>query len=172
MFTFFLVPSAMYVFYTRSQALKDSGAQDPFTAMLGLSFIMVAIAGEMGWHVTQARSKASMGDACPGVCLFVTYIYPLSFGQSGPHTELLFVSVGCGDGLWVGDLGGSRMPPLVLSAGPTPVSVLSSICPCRRPHKAKTLLPMRWGVGSGSAILREQPHGASWCFCLPAESLY
>jgi len=52
-FTFILIPATMYVFFTRSQALKDVGAQDPFTAMVGLSYIAVAIAGEMGWHVTQ-----------------------------------------------------------------------------------------------------------------------
>lgn len=45
----------MYVFYTRSKELKAAGAQDPFTAMVGLSYIAVAIAAEMGWHVTQVR---------------------------------------------------------------------------------------------------------------------
>lgn len=43
----------------RAQALKSAGAQDPFTAMVGLAFIMVAIAGEIGWHVTQVRSAQS-----------------------------------------------------------------------------------------------------------------
>lgn len=52
-FTFILVPATMYVFYTRSQALKGKGAQDPFVSMVGLAFVMVAIAGEMAWHVNQ-----------------------------------------------------------------------------------------------------------------------
>lgn len=36
--------------------------QDPFAAMLGLAFVMVAIAGEIGWHVTQVFG----GPAAPG----------------------------------------------------------------------------------------------------------
>ncbi len=64
-------------------------------------------------------------------------------------TELLFVSVGCGDGLWVGDWGGSRIPPWS-RPHPTTLSVLSPICPCRRPPNTNTLLRTRWGVGSGS----------------------
>ncbi|KAL4422594.1 hypothetical protein ABPG75_008791 [Micractinium tetrahymenae] len=53
LFTFILSPATMYVFYTRAQALKGKGAQDPFVAMVGLAFVMVAIAGEMAWHVNQ-----------------------------------------------------------------------------------------------------------------------
>lgn len=40
-----------------AQALKGKGAQDPFVSMVGLAFVMVAIAGEMAWHVNQARGQ-------------------------------------------------------------------------------------------------------------------
>jgi hypothetical protein len=52
---------------------------------------------------------------------YYCYIYLTSvFRSVWTTTELLFVSVGCGDGLWVGDWGGSRIPPLVPSASHPP----------------------------------------------------
>ncbi len=48
--TFALVPSTMWVFHTRANSLKSAGAQDPLMAIIGLSFLMVSIAGEIGWH--------------------------------------------------------------------------------------------------------------------------
>lgn len=51
--TFALIPTAMYVFYTRAPQLSAWGASDPFVAIVGVSYIMASIAGEIGWHVTQ-----------------------------------------------------------------------------------------------------------------------
>jgi len=49
--TFVLIPLAMKVFY---ESLKRLNLQSGiFASQLGLSFIMVAIASEIGWHVTQ-----------------------------------------------------------------------------------------------------------------------
>ncbi|ELS03310.1 hypothetical protein Xen7305DRAFT_00030310 [Xenococcus sp. PCC 7305] len=50
--TFALIPLAMRVFY---QSLKRLGVPNKsiFASQLGLSFIMVSIASEIGWHVTQ-----------------------------------------------------------------------------------------------------------------------
>jgi hypothetical protein len=57
------------------------------------------------------------GCTIPPCC----YIYLSSvFRSVWTTTDLLFVSVGCGDGLWVGDWGGSRIPPLVPSASHPP----------------------------------------------------
>ncbi|MFK0732738.1 MAG: hypothetical protein ACFKPT_08065 [Gloeotrichia echinulata GP01] len=50
--TFALIPLAMRIFY---QSLKNLGLplRTVFASQLGLAFIMVAIASEIGWHVTQ-----------------------------------------------------------------------------------------------------------------------
>ncbi|WP_013320959.1 hypothetical protein [Gloeothece verrucosa] len=50
--TFVLIPLAMRIFY---QSLKNLGLplKAIFGSQLGLAFIMVAIASEIGWHVTQ-----------------------------------------------------------------------------------------------------------------------
>lgn len=50
--TFALVPLAMRVFY-KSLIILEWPAKAIFASQLGLSFIMVAIASEIGWHVTQ-----------------------------------------------------------------------------------------------------------------------
>ncbi len=54
--TFALIPLAMRVFYQSLNVLLEesvSKAKAIFASQLGLSFIMVAIASEIGWHVTQ-----------------------------------------------------------------------------------------------------------------------
>ena len=55
--TFALIPLAMRVFYKSLIILewssKESLSKAIFASQLGLSFIMVAIAAEIGWHVTQ-----------------------------------------------------------------------------------------------------------------------
>lgn len=50
--TFVLIPLAMRIFY---QALKNLGLslKTIFASQLGLALVMVAIASEIGWHVTQ-----------------------------------------------------------------------------------------------------------------------
>ncbi|MDJ0733161.1 MAG: hypothetical protein QNJ47_03595 [Nostocaceae cyanobacterium] len=50
--TFALIPLAMKIFY---QSLNNLGLglRQIFASQLGLAFIMVAIASEIGWHVTQ-----------------------------------------------------------------------------------------------------------------------
>ncbi len=50
--TFVLIPLAMRIFY---QALKNLGLslKTIFASQLGLALVMVAIAAEIGWHVTQ-----------------------------------------------------------------------------------------------------------------------
>ncbi len=50
--TFVLIPLAMRIFY---QGLKNLGQTAPkiFATQLGLAFIMVSVASEIGWHVTQ-----------------------------------------------------------------------------------------------------------------------
>ncbi|NEQ98872.1 MAG: hypothetical protein F6K30_19485 [Cyanothece sp. SIO2G6] len=50
--TFALIPLAMRIFYEGLKNLKVS-SKSIFASQLGLAFIMVAIAAEMGWHVTQ-----------------------------------------------------------------------------------------------------------------------
>jgi hypothetical protein len=50
--TFALIPLAMRVFY-KSLIILEWSAKAIFASQLGLSFIMVAIASEIGWHVTQ-----------------------------------------------------------------------------------------------------------------------
>ncbi|MEM9537156.1 MAG: hypothetical protein AAGA40_15975, partial [Cyanobacteria bacterium P01_E01_bin.45] len=50
--TFALIPLAMRVFYKSLMVLNWS-PKAIFGSQLGLSLIMVAIASEMGWHVTQ-----------------------------------------------------------------------------------------------------------------------
>lgn len=60
---FALLPAAMHTHWSRAPALRRAGARDPFLAVLGLAFIMVAIAGEMGWHTTQARALPRQGTA-------------------------------------------------------------------------------------------------------------
>ncbi|KAK9840925.1 hypothetical protein WJX81_000836 [Elliptochloris bilobata] len=50
---FGLMPTAMFVFYKRAPRLLAWGADSPITSIIGLSFLMVSIAGEMGWHVSQ-----------------------------------------------------------------------------------------------------------------------
>ena len=53
---FALIPLAMRVFYQSLNVLlkqSASKAKAIFASQLGLSFIMVAIASEIGWHVTQ-----------------------------------------------------------------------------------------------------------------------
>ncbi|CAN8065681.1 unnamed protein product [Agarophyton chilense] len=49
---FVLIPLAMKVFYTSLSAL-NLPQSSIFASQLGLAFIMVAIASEIGWHVTQ-----------------------------------------------------------------------------------------------------------------------
>ncbi len=54
--TFTLIPLAMQVFYQSLNVLLEQSASKAkaiFASQLGLSFIMVAIASEIGWHVTQ-----------------------------------------------------------------------------------------------------------------------
>ncbi|KAK9808670.1 hypothetical protein WJX72_001717 [[Myrmecia] bisecta] len=53
LFAFALIPTSMYVFYQRAPVLERWGAKSPFTGILGLSFLMVSIASEIGWHVSQ-----------------------------------------------------------------------------------------------------------------------
>ena len=53
LFAFVVIPATMWVFWTRAKSLKAAGAREPFVALTGLAFLAVAIAGEMGWHVTQ-----------------------------------------------------------------------------------------------------------------------
>ncbi|KAL2629379.1 hypothetical protein R1flu_014065 [Riccia fluitans] len=50
---FALFPFAMYVFWVRAPQLKQLKARDPFSSILGFSFLMVSITGEIGWHVGQ-----------------------------------------------------------------------------------------------------------------------
>ncbi|MGK7954138.1 MAG: hypothetical protein AB4063_02550 [Crocosphaera sp.] len=50
--TFVLIPLAMRIFYQALNNLKYP-LKTVFASQLGLSFIMVAIASEIGWHVTQ-----------------------------------------------------------------------------------------------------------------------
>lgn len=50
--TFALIPLAMRIFYEGLKNLKVP-SKSIFASQLGLAFIMVAIAAEMGWHVTQ-----------------------------------------------------------------------------------------------------------------------
>ncbi|MBV6627772.1 MAG: hypothetical protein KI793_33430 [Rivularia sp. (in: Bacteria)] len=50
--TFALIPLAMRVFY-KSLIILEWSSKAIFASQLGLSFIMVAIAAEIGWHVTQ-----------------------------------------------------------------------------------------------------------------------
>ena len=50
--TFALIPLAMRIFYEGLKNLK-APSKSIFASQLGLAFIMVAIAAEMGWHVTQ-----------------------------------------------------------------------------------------------------------------------
>ena len=49
---FVLIPLAMKVFYQALTALQKPKSAI-FASQLGLSFIMVSIASEIGWHVTQ-----------------------------------------------------------------------------------------------------------------------
>ncbi|MBP0027988.1 MAG: hypothetical protein J7529_06345 [Roseofilum sp. Guam] len=49
---FVLIPLAMKIFYQALTALQQSKSAI-FASQLGLSFIMVSIASEIGWHVTQ-----------------------------------------------------------------------------------------------------------------------
>jgi len=53
LFAFLLIPAAMYVFYSKIDGLKDARARSPFVALMGMSFMMVAIMGEIGWHIQQ-----------------------------------------------------------------------------------------------------------------------
>jgi len=50
--TFALIPLAMRIFYEGLNNLNVA-RKSIFASQLGLSFVMVAIAAEMGWHVTQ-----------------------------------------------------------------------------------------------------------------------
>eukprot|EP00775_Hariotina_reticulata_P002355 gene2355-2661_t len=43
----------MYVFYDKVEELKEDRTRSPFTMILGLSLVMVAIMGEIGWHIEQ-----------------------------------------------------------------------------------------------------------------------
>ncbi|MGB3192344.1 MAG: hypothetical protein WBB43_23300 [Limnoraphis sp.] len=51
-FTFALIPLAMKIFYESLKRLEWP-SRSIFASQLGLAFIMVAIASEIGWHVTQ-----------------------------------------------------------------------------------------------------------------------
>lgn len=57
LFSFMLIPASMSVFWTRAQELEAAGARNPLTALVGISLLMVAIAGEIGWHVTQVAPR-------------------------------------------------------------------------------------------------------------------
>lgn len=48
-----IIPVAMKVFYQRADYLVAKGLNSPFAIQLGLAFLMVAIAFEIGWHVQQ-----------------------------------------------------------------------------------------------------------------------
>lgn len=50
---FILIPITMKIFDLRSSYLVNKGLHSPFSIQLGLALIMVAIASEVGWHVTQ-----------------------------------------------------------------------------------------------------------------------
>lgn len=50
---FILIPITMRIFYLRSSYLVKKGLHSPFSIQLGLAFIMIAIAFEVGWHITQ-----------------------------------------------------------------------------------------------------------------------
>ncbi|AFY39556.1 hypothetical protein Lepto7376_3339 [[Leptolyngbya] sp. PCC 7376] len=50
--TFALIPVAMRIFYEGLKNLQVP-SKSIFASQLGLGFVMVAIAGEIGWHVTQ-----------------------------------------------------------------------------------------------------------------------
>ena len=50
--TFALIPVAMRIFYEGLKNLQVP-SKSIFASQLGLAFVMVAIAGEIGWHVTQ-----------------------------------------------------------------------------------------------------------------------
>ncbi|KAL3687401.1 hypothetical protein R1sor_013710 [Riccia sorocarpa] len=50
---FALFPFAMHVFWVRAPQLQQMKARNPFSSILGFAFLMVAIAGEIGWHVGQ-----------------------------------------------------------------------------------------------------------------------
>lgn len=50
--TFALIPVAMRIFYEGLRNLQVP-SKSIFASQLGLGFVMVAIAGEIGWHVTQ-----------------------------------------------------------------------------------------------------------------------
>lgn len=50
---FILIPITMRIFYLRANYLVNKGLHSPFYLQLGLAFLMVAIALEVGLHVTQ-----------------------------------------------------------------------------------------------------------------------
>lgn len=50
---FILISITMNIFYLRSSYLVKKGLHSPFSIQLGLALMMVAIAAEVGWHVTQ-----------------------------------------------------------------------------------------------------------------------
>lgn len=50
---FVLLPITMRIFHLRSIYLVKKGLHSPFSIQLGLAFLMVAIASEVGWHITQ-----------------------------------------------------------------------------------------------------------------------
>ena len=50
---FGFIPIAMKIFAQRSEYLVEKGLHSLFAIQLGLAFIMVAIASEIGWHVQQ-----------------------------------------------------------------------------------------------------------------------
>ena len=73
------------------------------------------------WTASGKVRRAGSGRLYTYDIIMYCYIYLSSvFRSVWTTTELLFVSVGCGDGLWVGDWGGSRIPPLVPSASHPP----------------------------------------------------
>lgn len=45
-----LIPASMSIFWTRARELEAAGARNPLAAL-------VAIAGEIGWHVTQVAPR-------------------------------------------------------------------------------------------------------------------
>jgi hypothetical protein len=106
------------------------------------------------------QGKAVGNWKCAAVKISYCYIYLSSvFRSVWTTTELLFVSVGCGDGLWVGDWGGSRIPPLVPSASHPPQRAepyfpMSPATQHQNPSSGEV------GCGVRKCDLREQPHGA------------
>ena len=84
LFPFVLLPAAMYTFWLRAGPLREAGAHSPFLALLGISFIMVAVAGEMGWHVGQVGGLAAPAATIQPACACAFCLLTLR-GTCGSH---------------------------------------------------------------------------------------